>query len=244
MKVDNIKIDITYNFSEDYKNGIDPDKYNKILRNWHKLLWVKKLPYKNDIFLLEEKGYGLYHKSDLGEYWLSSDAIIHTFSTQKTIPKIIDSFSKNEIESFFHIACTIGAYILFPGWQVERKSTINVARGLHPRIADRFDLTLECVRLYYNGILDKKLNPLGDAIYRYDSFFKLFTDFKGYCEFFLLHDLTIDNYNQVNFFIPFTGFISKPRPSSVAEYRIYMNNSINFVINRNERIKEFCKENI
>ena len=37
-------------------------------------------------------------------------------------------------------------YGLFPGNQIGRKMTINAARGCHPRINDRFDLTVECIR--------------------------------------------------------------------------------------------------
>jgi hypothetical protein len=37
--------------------------------------------------------------------------------------------------------------ILFPGNRVGRFQTINGARGFNTAIADRLDLTLECVRL-------------------------------------------------------------------------------------------------
>ncbi|WP_113903400.1 DUF6994 family protein [Brevibacterium celere] len=39
-------------------------------------------------------------------------------------------------------------------------STINGARGLHPRIVDRFDLTLECIRRHYRG----EPSPLADLV--------------------------------------------------------------------------------
>ena len=43
----------------------------------------------------------------------------------------------------------MGDMMVFPGNQVGRKPTINVARGFHPKISDRMDLTVECVRRYY-----------------------------------------------------------------------------------------------
>jgi len=235
-------IDIEYDFAEDYYNNIDPDRHNKILRNWHKLLWEKHLPNTNTIFSLVEKDYGLYHNSILGEYYLTSDGIVHTYSKGYSDPEIINQIPKEEIDNFYHIACRIGAYILFPGYQIDKKQTINGARGCNPRIADRFDLTLECIRLFYNDVIDYENNPIGDVINRYKNFFKLFNDFKGYCEFFLLQDLTLDNYSKIKFHLPFNGFNSKPRPSSVEEYRIYMNNSIDFVNNRNNRIQNYIKE--
>lgn len=55
------------------------------------------------------------------------------------------------------------------------------AHGFHPRIADRFDLTLECIRLHYLG-LD---NPLAATLLRDSGFFSPFEDFTGYLQFFL-----------------------------------------------------------
>jgi len=239
--VDINKIDTTYDFAEDYYKNIDPDKHNKILRNWHKILWEKYLPNTNTLFTLDEKDYGLYHISKLGEYYLTSDGIVHTYSKGYSNPEIINQIQKEEINNFYHIACRIGAYILFPGYRINNKQTINGARGCHPKIADRFDLTLECIRLYYDGIIENENNPLGEVINRYNNFFKLFSNFKGYCEYFLLQDLTLNDYKNIKFHLPFNGFNSTPRPSSVDEYRIYMNNSILFVNNRNNRIENYIQ---
>lgn len=68
---------------------------------------------------------------------------------------------------------TIGSSIVFPGFRVDGKATIKGARGFHPRIADRFDLTLECIRRYYVG----QDSPLANALLRYGEFFALFDDF-------------------------------------------------------------------
>jgi hypothetical protein len=234
-------VDIAYDFSEDYKKNIDPDKDNKILRNWHKILWEKCLPDKNIIFTLVEKDNGLYHNSDLGEYYLTSDSIINTYSRHTSIADIINQVPQEEKDDFFHIACRMGAYILFPGNRIGKSLTINGARGFNRKIADRFDLTLECIRLYYNGEINTKINPLGNVINRYDNFFKLFKNLKGYCDFFLLQDLTLDSYSRVNFFLPFNGFNLKQRPSSVEEYYIYKEKSIDFVNKRNIRINDYIK---
>lgn len=37
-----MKIDIQYDVRED-SNGLDPDKYSKKLKNYHKLLWSNKI---------------------------------------------------------------------------------------------------------------------------------------------------------------------------------------------------------
>jgi hypothetical protein len=51
----------------------NPDKFSPTLRRYHKILWSKKLP-SGPIFELDESiPYKLYHKSDIGEFILSSD---------------------------------------------------------------------------------------------------------------------------------------------------------------------------
>ena len=71
---------------------------------------------------------------------------------------------------------TIGSYIVFPSQKVGNKATINGARGMHHKVRDRFDLTLKCIRRYYQG----QDSPLRETLARYDAFFKLFNDFSGY----------------------------------------------------------------
>ena len=91
----------------------------------------------------------LHHLSELGEFWLSSDAVIPSFSRWTRMAHIIDQIPEVEREEFNRIGYTIGGMMVFPGNQVDRKMTINGARGFDPRIADRFDLTVECIRRHY-----------------------------------------------------------------------------------------------
>ncbi len=91
---------------------------------------------------------------------------------------IIDQIPEVEREEFNRIGYTIGGMMVFPGNRVDRKMTINGARGFHPRIKDRFDLTVECIRRHY---LDEP-SPLSDTLARYADFFGLFGDFAGYVD--------------------------------------------------------------
>ena len=50
--------------------------------------------------------------------------------------------------------------MVFPGNRIDGKYTINVARGLNKKIADRMDLTLECIRRHYLG----EDSPLRDVL--------------------------------------------------------------------------------
>jgi hypothetical protein len=67
-------IDTSFDVRTD-AGGRDPDSHSATLRRYHQVLWSKPLP-SGAKFTLDTK---LHHKSDLGEFWLSSDAIVHTY---------------------------------------------------------------------------------------------------------------------------------------------------------------------
>jgi hypothetical protein len=232
-------IDINYDFRKDINyNGSDVDKYSITLRKYHKILWSKILPNGNSFVLDDSKeNIYLYGKINSQEYFLSSDSIVHTYSKWKRTENIIKKIPEKEITIFLDIAYTIGGYIIFPSNKINNLDTLNQERGKNNLICDRFDITLECIRLYYNN----ETSPLCDTLKRYNNFFELFENFKYYCEYFLLQDLTYENYSKINFFLPFNGFENNPYTKTVDDYYIYMKNSIEFNKNRNYRIAEYVK---
>ena len=66
-------IDINFDVYSDTPKGKDPDSYSPKLREYHKLLWSKKLPSGRMFNLTDNVPRKLYHKSDLGEFLISSD---------------------------------------------------------------------------------------------------------------------------------------------------------------------------
>ena len=107
-------IDINFNFYSDTPKGKDPDTNSDTLRKYHQFLWSKSLP-NGSIFNLDIKTPKILHyKSDLGEFFLSSDSLAHDYSKWKRTENIIKKIPKHEIESFFNLGCTIGGYIIFP----------------------------------------------------------------------------------------------------------------------------------
>ena len=225
-------IDIAFDVYSDTPKGKDPDSYSPTLRMYHKLLWSKPLPNGVKFELNDNFPKLLYHKSEVGEFFLSSDSIGHTYSKVKSMSNIVTQVPTDEIKSFFSICSTIGAYIIFPSKKVDNKMTINGARGMNRSIKDRFDLTLECIRRFYIN----EFNPLSDTLNRYLTFFSLFQDFQGYVEFFFLQDLVAKNYSSIKFYIPFNGFDNNPLPANVEEYQLYKKNMIDFVTARNQRL--------
>jgi hypothetical protein len=148
---------------------------------------------------------------------------------------IIRQIPEDEINDFLYITHTIGGYIIFPCNKINNLQTINQVRGTCEKINDRFDITLECIRRFYNN----ETSPLEETLKRYDDYFKLFKDFKGYCNFFLLQDLTSDDYKKINYFLPFFDFEKNPYPDTVEDYITYKNKSIEFNKNRNKRIQYY-----
>lgn len=223
-------IDIDFNFYLDARGG-DPDSTSPTLRQYHKTLWSKPLPSGEKFTLTDSKqGVYLHHKSDLGEFILGSDAITHSYKNQKRKHWLTKQIP-NEVDELFDIGSTIGAYTVFPKNKIDNKFTINQARGVNSYIDDRFDLTLECIRLFYSG----QQSPLYDTLLRYKDFFDLFGNFIGYIQFFLLDDL-VDANQQIKFYLPFDNFNTKPIFTNIDEYVAYKKGVINFVKARNRRI--------
>jgi len=145
---------------------------------------------------------------------------------------VVMLFSEEENEAFRTIGYTIGGMMVFPGNRIGSKNTINGERGFNRKIADRFDLTLECIRRHYL----RQGSPIAETLSRYSEFFALFEDFNGYVDFFMLHDLVTKDYAAVNFFMPFDDFSTPSVPRDGDAYMKYRHRSIEFIEARNRRI--------
>jgi hypothetical protein len=226
-----VVIDTTFDFRSDTPPGKDPDAYSPTLRLYHKLLWSKPLP-SGALFDLtdQRRNSYLYHGSELGEFFLASDAVMATLSGKAA--SVVSQRPESELAAFQAIGYTIGGMMVFPGNKIDGKLTLNGARGFHPLIADRFDLTLECIRRHY---VSQQPNPLSETLERYSDFFALFEDFAGYVDFFLLHDLVASD-GSVRFFMSFDDFVPPAVPKDVGTYLEYRRRSIEFTHARNKRI--------
>ncbi len=232
-------IDITFDFRSDTPPGKDPDTFSATLRDYHKLLWSKPLP-SGVVFELEyttSPPYYLHHPSrKMSKFVLSSDTAIPSFWKEASISHIFEQLPPEELAAFNTLSYTIGGRVIFPANRIDGKMTINAARGCHPRIKDRFDLTVECIRRHYRN--DPSKFPLKATLARYADFFELFGDFRGYVEFFLLQDLVTADFSSVRFFTPFDGFVPLPFPKTIEPYREFKRLSIEFIQARNQRMLE------
>ena len=224
------KIDIDFDFRQDSSG--DPDTDSQKLYEAHIFLWNKVLPC-GKIFDLKIIGdnYGrLLIKNNLCDN-LSSDRMCPHFDG-KYNGKFDGWLSDFEREELKYKVRTIGGHIIFPAHK-RNGFTINQAKGVNRKICDRFDLTLECIKRFYQN----KESPLYDTLERYKVFFDLFIDFSGFITFFMLQDF-IDEREQLKFSLPFDNFNRSPLPQTVAEYKQYKVHTIDLMNSRNKRILE------
>lgn len=206
----------------------DPDRYSPTLKAYHQRLWSKPLPGGGRFDLeVNPRDHYLNHSSERGDFCLTSDAGIPTWTlwTRPAIADIVRQVPEAEREEFYRVSYQMGAMVVFPCNRIGGQDTINQARGVSWQIADRLDLTVECIRRHYLG----QSSPLADTLRRYEDFFALFENFEGYTDFFLLQDLVSEDATEVAIFPPFRGFDASPLPITVGEYRDYRDHAVQFV---------------
>ena len=220
----------------------DPDSNSKLLRSYHKNLWSRELPNGELLDLaycpkmtdyLEWKGHRF-----------GSDSLTNSFRYSR-MQYIIDQYRlefddyRSFMESYIRKGYTIGGMIIFPkphkGEAGRHRQTMNQTRGCNKVIKDRWDRTLECIRLHYLG----KPNPLENVLHDDSWFFDKFIDFQGYVDFFFLQDCVTPDYSEVISWLGDMSFDTPALPKDVDEYRIWINANIDFVDRRNRRIASF-----
>ena len=237
-----LDIDVDFDFTTDheywktYNKGhseSDPDTNSPRLRLYQQMLYSRQTPSGNALILEQGKNRNDdYLVCDGVRY--GSDSIINMYAYQlPEIEKEIENYEK-KINEYIHKGYTIGGEIIFP----KHKMSMNQCRGINHSIKDRFDLTLECIRLFYEG----KNNPLNDVLKRDEEFFGLFVNFRGYVDFFFLNDLVSDDYKKVKLFLGADGemFNRNPLPQNKQEWEQLLDNQMQFLEKRNKRIKRFC----
>ncbi len=238
------KINVNFDFTSDTpnywdcfytgENRPDPDAKSPTMRKYQQMLYSKILP--NGEFLELKQGNNAKQYLYWKNFCFGSDSIINMYIHHKTLQTLINDV-KREIpdfdkfyEEYLRKSYTIGGEIIFPKYP----KSINVERGRYNgKIKDRFDLTLECIRLYYSN----KQSPLYDTLKANHKFFELFVDFKGYVDFFYLNDLVSDDYKSINFYLDFDNFNrTDQRPQTVEEWNTLYHKQMEFLNKRNSRI--------
>ena len=222
------------------RGGCDPDTASKTLRKYHQVLWSKPLPNGSEMCLVPGDRYDYLNTQD--GFRLSSDTIVTSLMHGRMAGILAEAAKqvnwKAWVESTLREMYTIGGTILF----LFLPNNINGQRGMNPFICDRWDLTLECIRRYYEGITDQENNPIGWVLETDRSFFDMFVNFRGYCDFFFLQDCVSEDYKSVRMWIPTEPFTKKyPYPGTVEEYFAWIEKCLTFVKSRNRRIDDYIR---
>ena len=190
-----MRIDTTFDFRSDAPEGRDPDRDSPRLRTYHRLLWSKSTPERSPVHVgpdnlrrlpspsLRARGVRRLERHD--------DLHIHSLVPARADhpPVLRLRRTRASIESARRVFL-IGGMIIWPSNTVDGKATINGARGLTLKVADRMDLTLECVRRHY----DKGSSPPSEFSTDTRTTSPLFGSFRGFVEFFLLQDLVDEDF--------------------------------------------------
>jgi Family of unknown function (DUF6994) len=235
------QINVGFCFYDDPDFATDADRDSQILRRWHQQLWSKCLPSGHQLAWTLEPGTScLVH----GDVRVSSDTIATTHSNYRRLgaTQMWEQLNEAERTSFTRSFYTIGGFIVFP----TRPQSLNQRRGTEPTIADRFDLTLECIRQHYFG---ETRNPLSDVLDIDGEYFRLFgagpRGFATFVDFFHLQDLASPD--SVRWLDGHVGrewrFGRPPLPQSLDAYRRYLRNVAAFVAARNVRIQDWFDKN-
>ena len=115
-------------------------------------------------------------------------------------------------------------------------NSMNQRKGTNLRIADRWDLTLECIRRHYAG----EESPLSNVIESDKAFYDLFVDFKGYVDFFFMQDCVSEDYSSVDIWMGDASFKENGLPKTVEDYFKFLVKEHIFLDKRNQRIQEYC----
>lgn len=245
-QVDGPSIDVEIDFASYYRERRDPDRDSKLLYQWHQRLWSREMPGVGP-FRIEVEwagGYGLRLHDGCGhQFRLGSDAMVPTWSSvgwaRRFDPALLDEIASDH-GNFFRLSSTVGGYIVLPRNNVGHTGqTLNQARGISRAIADRFDLTLECIRRHYQE--PDRSSPLSEPLERYAAFFNLFGTFETYVRFFLLDDIVTPNLSAVRSLMPGFETVSLDAPAlpaSPESYREYRKRGIAFLTARNARIHD------
>lgn len=233
------EIDVKFCFLDDPDYLTDADRDSRKLRRWHQQLWSKSLPSGQSLEWELEPGTSCLVHGDLR---VSSDTIATTHSNYHRLgtAELWESMEQSEQEKYDRLFYTIGGFIIFP----TRLQSLNQRRGTAVSIADRFDLTLECIRQHYLGQID---NPLAETLSLDAGYFRLFGEgsegFAAFVDFFHLQDVASPD--SVRWFDGDSGqawdFDRAPLPPTIDAYRRYLDNVSTFVAARNARIQDWCE---
>ncbi|WP_285660655.1 DUF6994 family protein [Paenarthrobacter ureafaciens] len=246
--------DTSFDYKTDTPSRTNPDadKDSQLLRWDHELLWSKELPSEDGFaqkVTTRRSEYLIFTDAKKERHCYGSDAITSSYTTwvkeknprSRALVDAIAGLDDEQRARYLNPPYTIGSAMI---WPVRTKDywTMNRARGASMLIADRMDLTLECIRRHY---AEEPGSPLAKATTAYKDFFELFVDFKGFVEFFHFQDLIVpgSDHQEIEYFLKPNNFERSGTPATTLEYIEYRENVLAFIEQRSERMANWVTKN-
>ncbi|WP_159803313.1 DUF6994 family protein [Arthrobacter zhaoguopingii] len=241
--------DITFDCKSDVPTGKDPDSHSQKLKTNHELLWTKAL--SSDVLFAptepsdpktRRNNYLMFEQASDKKFTFGSDAITNSYtkwSRPKALVEAKAGLSEKQKLRYFNPPYTIGSAMIWPVRKIHRP-TMNTARGMRGKIADRMDLTLECIRRHY---AEEPGSPLEDVTTNYADFFALFGTFEQFVKFFHFQDL-VTREGKIDFFLKHgEDFKRSGVPVTTDEYVEVREASLKFIKRRGNRMADWVEEN-
>lgn len=250
-------LDLTFDYDSDHdatkprKQRWDADNDSPRLRLDHELLWTKELRsgvrFAPSAPRARRDGYLIWTDATGVQHWYGSDAITHSYTSWDSPPALAAAkagLTETQRAEFLAPRYTLASSSIWPVKSSAPRS-MNQARCFGPArrtIADRIDLTLECVRRYYLG--HSSDGYLSETIRAYSEFFDLFQDgFEEFVEFFHFQPLVtpdgIRSLLDAGELLNDYTFDKEATPSSTQEYVTYRQNTLAFVAARGQLMAEW-----
>lgn len=232
--------------------GTDADSNSPRLKADHQLLWTKELCggqlfelAVSEIPKVRRKNYLMFEQTPDKSITFGSDAITNSYTRwvkPKALVEAKAQLNEEQKRRYFDPPYTIGSAMIWPVRGIHLP-TLNTARGMRAKIADRMDLTLECIRRHYAKEPD---SPLADVITNYRDFFELFGTFEKFVEFFHFQDLVTPE-GKIAFFLEEDDedkvFTRSGVPVTKDEYIRVREASLKFIALRGDRMADWVEEN-
>ena len=231
--------------------GTDADSNSPRLKADHQLLWKKELC-EGQLFKLavseipkvRRKNYLIFEQTPDKSITFGSDAITNSYTRwgkPNALAQAKAELSDEQKRRYLNPPYTIGSAMIWPVRGIHLP-TLNTARGLRKSIADRMDLTLECIRRHY---AKEPGSALADVTTNYGDFFELFCTFEKFVEFFHFQDLVTPE-GKIDFFLDEdedNAFTRSGVPATKDEYIRIQEASLKFIKLRGNRMADWVEEN-
>ena len=244
--------DITFDYLLDTTPpGKDPDSHSPRLKADHQLLWTKELCERqlfkltvSEIPKVRRNNYLMFEQTPDKSITFGSDAITNSYTRwgrPNALAQAKAELSEEQKRRYLNPPYTIGSAMIWPVRGIHLP-TLNTSRGMRQSIADRMDLTLECIRRHY---AKEPVSPLADVTTNYGDFFELFCTFEKFVEFFHFQDLVTPE-GKIAFFLDEdedTVFTRTGVPVTKDEYIRVQEASLKFIALRGNRMADWVEEN-